>query len=140
MNVNKHERPIFCDIDETLVLHGDYKHSGSIASVPKIAVDDPLDSSKKIWVTPHAAMIRLLEEEHYRGAQIWVWSRGGAHWAANVIKALKIEHLVHEVMTKPLVYFDDKPAQDWLQYRVYIDPKEVYKGEGGFRWTRRKKI
>lgn len=132
MNINKHERPIMIDVDETLVLHATYKYDGTIAKVEKVAVDDPLDSSKKIWLTPHAAMIRLLREEHARGGQIWVWSRGGTQWAVNVIKALKLEDLVYEVMTKPMVYFDDKPVEEWLQHRVYIDPKTVYKGEGGY--------
>jgi hypothetical protein len=137
VNINKHERTIFVDVDETLILHRTYlygRRPGEYVAYPvsKIAVDDPLDPSKQIWVTPHAAMIRLLKEEHSRGGQIWIWSRGGTQWAVNVIKALKLEDLVYEVMTKPMVYFDDKPVEEWLQHRVYIDPYTIYKGEGGY--------
>jgi hypothetical protein len=72
-------------------------------------------------------MIQLLKEEHHRGANVIVWSRGGWEWACAVIEALGIEPWVDEVYTKPIVYYDDTPVKKWLKDRVFIDHDQVYK-------------
>lgn len=84
-------------------------------------------TKKYIKVGINLAMVRLLEEEHHRGGYIIVWSRSGWEWAANVIRALHLETKVHRVMSKPIVYFDNEPIENWLKDRVFIAPNVRYK-------------
>lgn len=115
------------DIDQTLILH---KPQNEICPLNLVRVKDTI-ADRIICVEAHRAMIRLLEEEHAAGKYIMVWSRGGAKWATAVLVALNLTSKVNLVLTKPLVYFDDKPASEWLQNRVYIEPGVTYKGVGG---------
>jgi len=117
MNILKSEYITFWDVDDTIIMH---------EPCSKLRIKDPL-GGKDILVRLNRNMIRLMKEEHHRGATIIVWSRGGYEWATNVIKALELEEYVHTIMSKPLAYFDDKPIEEWLKYRVYLRPDEPYK-------------
>lgn len=143
MIVLKQENLVMFDVDSTLVMHE--KPTSIYMPVPPpgttqyvlndnlnidkfIEVEDPLDISVKILVKRNEPMIRLLQEEHHRGSFVVVWSRGGYEWALNVIKALEFDKWDNlMIMSKPSAYFDDKPVEEWLPYRVYIGPNEVYK-------------
>lgn len=120
MKTIRNERTIFCDIDGTLIVEPN-------DSMGVTLIVDPLDPHNQIAVTRHEPMIRLLKEEHHRGAYVVVWSRGGYEWAETVVKALGLENYVHQIMSKPLVYFDDVEIKDWLPYRVFLPPEMKYK-------------
>lgn len=117
------ERIIPCDVDNTLILHGSSNPLLRDVLVPcklgdgmiKLKINEP--------------MVRLLREEKQRGAYIIVWSRGGYQWAEDVVTALGIENIVDLVLSKPLVYFDDKPVNEWLLDRVYLTPDTPYKNQ-----------
>ena len=113
------------DVDDTLVFAPtpNWERSGTEYI---IEVLDPVtkNSIRRIVNPP---MVRLLEEEHHRGGYIIVWSRGGYEWAKAVIYALGLENKVHLVMSKPMVYFDDKPVNEWMLDRIYIPPGTEYK-------------
>lgn len=126
MRINKNEAILPVDIDGTLITH---IHKPIYYTDDCLAVVDPLDSTKVIYVEANHAMIRLLKEEHHRGACIKVWSRGGWEWAQNVIKALELEQYVDEIMSKPRSYFDDLPIEKWLTDRVFIRPGVPYKNK-----------
>lgn len=135
MQVIKSEQVSFWDVDETLVLHKTvhtrhiYDDKGNITELfprDSVVVKDPIEN-KNIRLYIHEPMIRLMREEARRGGTIIVWSRGGHEWAASVINALGLQDLVTLVMSKPMVYFDDKPIQEWLPYRVYLEPGTTYK-------------
>ena len=66
-------------------------------------------------------------EEHHRKGFIIVWSRSGVEWATAVVRALGLDSYVHQVMSKPVVYFDDCPVDTWMKDRVYIKPDVHYK-------------
>lgn len=119
MNVidNENLRPF--DVDGTLIVHKD-------ASIAHAYVYDAV-TKKEIRVGVNEAMVRILMEEHHRGGHIWVWSRSGKEWAANVIRALNLVPYVHTVSCKPLVYFDDVPVKKWLKDRVFLGPEVRYK-------------
>jgi predicted phosphatase len=122
--VVKNENIVFIDVDDTLILHTnefDMKESSHL-----ICVKDPL-KGPDIVVEVHGPMVRLLKEEFQRGSFVVVWSRGGYQWASNVVNALKLNKFVHQVMSKPVVYFDDKDIGEWLKYRVYLKPEQTYK-------------
>jgi hypothetical protein len=111
------------DVDDTLVMH----RTSQYDCLRSVVVKDPL-GGPSILLDKNFAMIRLIKEEHARGATIVVWSRGGYQWAKNVVEALKLESYVTMIMSKPTIYFDDKPVEEWLKDRVYIGPNEKYKG------------
>ena len=91
-----------------------------------IEVVDPVTGGT-IEVGLNLSMVRLLEEEFQRGSFIVVWSRSGWEWAKNIIEAAELTNKVHLVMSKPLVYFDDTPVENWLKDRVFIGPDVPYK-------------
>ena len=123
MKINKNERTIYIDVDDTLIL------STSNPKAEKLLRADVLDplTHKYIKVAVHEPMVRLLKEEKHRGSHITVWSRGGYEWAANVIRGLDLVPFVDEVCSKPMVYFDDVEIASWLPYRVWLEPDCNYK-------------
>ncbi len=124
MRVHKNENIRPFDCDDTLILENTEENS----DIPGRRVDvwDPV-KKRFLRFIAHEPMIRLLEEEKHRGAHIVVWSRGGWEWASCVVKALDLTKLVDDVMTKPIVYFDDTPVKKWLKDRVYLSPYKAYK-------------
>ena|SRR5271157_4505709 len=71
------------------------------------------------WLLPHGPHIKMMKQFKARGQKVIVWSQGGAQWAAEVIKSLKLEEFVDVVMTKPKWIIDDKAAAEWMQ-RSYL--------------------
>jgi hypothetical protein len=118
------ENPFPFDVDDTIVMH---TRSNEIPPGDKVEVQDPIDYNKTITMQINRPMVRLIEEEYFRGSFIIVWSRGGFRWAVNVCKAVGIYNKVHIIMTKPKVYGDDKDVGDWLKDRVYLKPDCIYK-------------
>lgn len=113
------------DVDCNLIFPLNDFDSGPVAYV-----DDPISKDgSQIKVRINKNMVRLMEEEYARGAYIIVWSRGGWEWARNVVKALGLGHMVSLVLSKPLVYFDDTPVEQWMKDRVFIGPDVAYKNE-----------
>lgn len=123
MKVIKSESVMCFDVDNTLVIHEKY-----ISSVyaDTVRIFDPVEG-KVILMRKNKPMIRLLREEVHRGSRVIVWSRGGYEWASLVLTALGLEDLDILVMSKPVAYFDDKPVNEWLTNRIYLDPNEPYK-------------
>lgn len=113
----EHIRPF--DIDGCLIVDKD-------ASTSKANVYDVV-SGNYIKVGVNQSMVRLLLEEYQRGSYILVWSRSGWEWAANVIRALDLEKYVDRVMSKPTIYFDNEPVENWMKDRVFIGPEVPYK-------------
>ena len=123
MKVIKNEDVVYFDVDQTLIL---YEGTPGAENEPVALVLDPL-RNRRIEFKEHSAMVRLLKEANQRGSFVVVWSRGGWEWATNVVEALQLTPYVNQVMTKPLVYFDDKDVKEWLIYRVYLEPGTRYK-------------
>lgn len=124
MVIVKNENVDTFDIDGTLVMH---EPVTTIPITERVRVEDPINPGFYLTVRINRPMVRLLLEAKGRGSFVVVWSRGGYQWAANVIEALKLRKYVNIVMSKPLTYFDDTPAEKWLTNRVYIGPNETYK-------------
>ncbi len=124
MKVISHENIRPFDVDRCLIKEkkgNDWTLRESLAYVL-----DPL-TEQPIEVIVNKAMVRLLKEEKHRGGFVIVWSRSGYEWARNVIQALKLEEHVDLVMSKPVVYFDDTPVENWLKDRVFLDFDFIYK-------------
>lgn len=110
------DRPtVYFDVDNTLVLWPDFspeifqKHKGI------------LRFSSGVFCVPNVANINALKEHAARGHKIIIWSAGGAAWGAQIIKLLDLEDLVDLVLAKPMWFYDDKPAHEFLPEfnRVY---------------------
>ncbi len=125
MKVITNERPIPWDVDGTLIEHirqtATYDHPEEL-----VWVKDTV-RGKTVAVKRMEANIRLLEEEFSRGAYVIVWSRSGNQWAKEVIKALRLTKKVHLVLTKPIVYVDDLPVEEWMTTRVFLPQGTLYK-------------
>lgn len=121
MKVIANENTVYIDVDGTLVLP-----PSDSSSDYHVKVYDPIED-KLVRLRVHEPMVRLLKEEYARGSYVTVWSRGGHAWAESVVKALGIKHCVHQVMSKPMSYFDDLPIEEWLRYRVFLSPDTPYK-------------
>lgn len=124
MKIIRNERVVPCDIDGTLVVH--IKEKDNVCTLELVSVYDPLEGAH-ILLRKNLPMIRILKEEHARGAYVVVWSRGGFEWASNVIEALELQDYVDLIISKPHIYLDDVEIKDWLKDRVYLDPDTTYK-------------
>lgn len=122
MKITKSENIKPFDVDDTLVLPA---APGNVEA-KHIDIIDPV-THKILKMRIHEPMVRLLEEEYHRGSYVIVWSRGGYEWATTVVRALGLEDKVHQVMSKPMTYFDDKEVSEWLTDRVYLSPDVHYK-------------
>ncbi len=124
MKVIENENVVMVDVDDTLVMH--VKPPYDLES-KQVKVQDPLNPLATIEMVVNEPMVRLVREEAHRGTTVVVWSRGGYEWAQNVVVALKLTEVIDYVMSKPTAYFDDKPVEEWLKYRVYLKPETIYK-------------
>lgn len=113
------------DVDDTLIVW-DEEYQCPVEE--RVECIDPYDGSVH-QLKPHRPHIQLLKEKKTRGAYIIIWSQGGYQWARAVVKALKLEAYVDQVLTKPSMYMDDLPVTAWMNERVYIKPTSNWKGE-----------
>jgi len=114
------EQVICIDIDETLVLHKKAKKKDKV-----VAITDPYDNAQRYLVV-HQPHVKVLKDRKARGAYIIVWSQGGFAWASAVVRALGLEAQVDLVLSKPSLYIDALPVQDWMSERLYISPDSGY--------------
>ena len=120
MNVIASEQVIFWDVDETLILWGKVR-KGQQA----VAVTCPYTGNQH-YLRVHAAHVKILRDRYERGATNIVWSAAGYRWATAVVHALGLAKYVHTVVSKPVMYVDDKPAKEILGVRMYIEPNDAY--------------
>jgi predicted phosphatase len=65
----------------------------------------------------------MIHHKRVRGYFIMVWSANGVVWAERVVKLLGLEQYVDLVITKPLEYIDDKPVEQWMTNRIWLEEK-----------------
>lgn len=89
-------RTIFVDVDDTIV-----------RSVGKT----------RIPITPVVERVRELYRE---GAELYLWSSGGAEYARATAVELGIAECFVAFLPKPHVYIDDQAVQEWRYCRHFL--------------------
>lgn len=125
MRVTENEVVIFCDVDDTLILH-DVDAHGYAKTV--FVVDPYCGTTRKLAI--HEPHVQLLKERAARGAHIKVMSHGGYQWARAVIIALGLQDVVSEVLSKPIAVIDDLPIAGALGETMYLKPNSKWKQNG----------
>jgi predicted phosphatase len=121
MRVINNERVICFDVDKTLVM----PLVNADLARQTVEINDPYSGTTTLRL-PHYPHIKMLKNYVARGAQVVVWSKNGNQWAAEVLKALKLDHLDVIVFTKPTAYVDDELSIKWMGEHVYIDPADSF--------------
>lgn len=116
------ESIIFVDCDDTLVMWGDDLRAGDRT----VSIENPHNPGEFDILRVNEGHLRVLKDRYMRGSYIIVWSAGGYQWAETVVKALELEDYVHQIMSKPLAYMDDKDASQILGERIYLGSRPTY--------------
>lgn len=111
MKTIRNEQIIWCDVDSTLIEH----HQGNLTVSYY---------GEERLVTPHLEHISFLRSLKARGCYIIVHSNNGYAWAETIVKALKLEDVVDQVMSKPFKVIDDAPAETWMPMNIWIADRE----------------
>lgn len=122
MKTIANEQIVFCDADDTLILHDVAKYP----KLPKLLVYDPYMHCMQL-VAIHLPHVQLIRERAARGAHIVVWSAGGYKWAKAVVLALGLEDCVAACMSKPIMMLDDLPVKKALGSTLYLNPNSAWK-------------
>lgn len=104
---------LYSDIDGTLIIHDE-----------KIEIPDPARiklrlMGKDYYFLPHEKNINTLIQMHKRGFICVAWSAAGKKWAAQAVKALKLEKYFTYVLAKPMYFLDDLDPEKWLGKNLF---------------------
>ena len=119
MNLLGNELNVFCDCDETLILHT-YEECH-----PPVDIMCPYENVI-LRFGIHAPHVKLLKDRKQRGSTIFVWSAGGHAWAKAVSEALGLEDVVDHYLSKPFMAIDDLPVGEGIGRWIYFDPLMPY--------------
>lgn len=115
MQILEGNQSTFVDVDDTLILWNPTEEQkakyGSIYVSPE---------GYATVLVPHLPNIEQLKKHAERGHTVIVWSAGGWRWAAEAVKFLKLEAYVTLVLEKPIWYYDDKNAEDFMGKPQYL--------------------
>ena len=102
---------VFFDVDDTLVMWDEKVKGDTVA----INCDGHL-----VHMVVNKGNLEELKRHGSRGIDVIVWSKGGVHWAQQVVRALKLERYVAAIMTKPFCYYDDleNPLGERRHYKL----------------------
>lgn len=120
MTTYEFESVLPVDVDDTLIYWTKIKKAKKVVQYTCPYTND----LKTVGVNqPNVA---LLKERLARGCLVIVWSKSGHAKAAAVLRALGIDHKNLLVLTKPKDYIDDRPAEQWMGEKIWLDPNCGY--------------
>ncbi len=78
-----------------------------------VDVDDTLIRSAGTKRITMPGVVAAVRELHQQGAQLYLWSSGGAVYARASAKELGLEECFLAFLPKPHVYIDDQTVSQW---------------------------
>lgn len=78
-----------------------------------VDVDDTLIRTVGAKRIPMPATVAAVRRWKAEGAQLFLWSTGGADYCREVAEALGIADCFDAFLPKPTVYVDDQPVGEW---------------------------
>ena len=88
-----------------------------MAKVVYIDVDDTLVRSLGSKRSPMKSVIDQVRRLHSEGAQLYLWSTGGAQYAKDAATELGIPECFTAFLPKPDAYIDDQSVSEWRGYK-----------------------
>lgn len=119
MIVTKSTKIYFFDVDRTLVFTEAERKSLDLNFSLR---SHSFESDNGVKFYAHEGHIQLMRDLKARGHTVICWSAGGWEWAERVVRLLKLDKTVDQIMSKPDGYCDDKSVLEWLPEtdRFYI--------------------
>lgn len=119
-----HEDVVFFDIDDTLILWGKAEESN-------VSFIEPYSGFEEEGLR-HDDHIERMKQHKALGHYIIAWSGGGGRYAEKAIEALGLSDYVDLCISKPMQYYDDMDAGDFMGRRSYLGqtgmrPNEMYR-------------
>lgn len=112
---------VFYDCDDTLVM---WKDKAEIENNPNV-VYIKSDFKEPFPVLVHLDHVEQIKNHKRRGHQVVVWSYGGADYAEDIVKGLKLEEYVDVICCKPDIAYDDLPKEAIIQRQEYKPFKDI---------------
>ncbi len=78
-----------------------------------VDVDDTLVRSVGAKRIPMPGIIRRVKELKLEGAELYLWSTGGAEYAQQTAEELGLTDCFTAYLPKPTVMIDDQPVSEW---------------------------
>jgi cation transport ATPase len=78
-----------------------------------VDVDDTLVRSVGTKRIPMPSVVASVRALHESGAEVYLWSSGGAEYARMSARELGIEECFASFLPKPTSYIDDQPVEEW---------------------------
>jgi hydroxymethylpyrimidine pyrophosphatase-like HAD family hydrolase len=78
-----------------------------------VDVDDTLIRSVGPKRIPMPGVVASIRSLHSEGAELYLWSSGGAEYAQASARELSLEDCFVAFLPKPTVYIDDQPVGEW---------------------------
>jgi predicted HAD superfamily phosphohydrolase YqeG len=88
-----------------------------------VDVDDTLVRTVGTKRIPMSGVVEHVRGLHADGAQLYCWSSGGAEYAEEVARELKIEACFRAFLPKPDVIIDDQGFESW-RYLIQAHPND----------------
>ena len=89
-----------------------------------VDVDDTLVRSVGAKRIPMPVVIQRVRQLKEQGAQLYLWSSGGAEYARRSAAELGLTDCFVAFLPKPQVYLDDQPVHEWELCR-HMYPNEA---------------
>jgi len=89
-----------------------------------VDVDDTLVRSSGSKRIPLPGVVEHVRRLFQAGAQLYLWSSGGAAYARETAEELGIAECFVAFLPKPQVLIDDQPPAEWRRFR-HLHPLQV---------------
>ena len=94
-----------------------------------VDVDDTLVRTAGSRRIPISATVERVRELHALGAELYLWSRGGAEYARSVAVELGLEPCFKAFLPKPELLVDDAQVAAWQAVEVHPSECQGRSGE-----------